>query len=176
MSKRRLLKLVNDKHVVGWDDPRLSTLNGFRRRGYPAEALKSFCDTIGVSRNENFIEMALLEHCCRTSLEPLATRGMVVRQPIKVVITNYPEKKFEQLKAPNMPKDETKGQHDVTFSRVVYIDSEDFVAEGASKDFFGLAPGREVHLKYAYNILCNKVIFEADGKTIKEVQDRKSVV
>lgn len=104
MSKRRLLKLVNDKHVVGWDDPRLSTLNGFRRRGYPAEAIKLFCDTIGISRNENFIELALLEHCCRTSLEPLAKRAMVVTKPIRLVITNVPEGKTETMQAPNFPK------------------------------------------------------------------------
>ena len=169
MSKRRLLKLVTDNWVNGWDDPRLPTLNGFRRRGYPASAIKLFCDTIGISRNENFISLALLEFCCRTALEPLATRAMVVMNPVKVVLTNYPDGKTETLQAPNMPKDESKGSHDILFSRVIYLDGSDVSAEDRGKDFFGLAPGKEVHLKYAYNIRADKFVMNPDG-SIKHIE------
>lgn len=165
MSKRRLLRLVNDGYVSGWDDPRLSTLNGFRRRGFPAAAMHLFTETIGISRNENFIALALLEHCARQALDPLATRAMVVTEPIKVVLSNYPEGQVEQREAPNHPKDPSKGVHSVPFSRTLWIDSGDFRAVDPGKDFFGLAPGKEVHLKHAYNIRCERVEFEADGVT-----------
>lgn len=124
---------------------------------------------IGISRNENFISLALLEFACRQSLEPLARRAMVVQNPIRVVIQNYPADKAEELAAPNFPKDDSKGTHAVRMTRVVYIDGSDFSAVDQGKDFFGLTPGKEVHLKYAFNIKAEKVVYEADGKTIKEV-------
>jgi glutaminyl-tRNA synthetase len=169
MSKRRLLKLVEQKYVSGWDDPRLSTLNGFRRRGVPATAIKLFCDTIGVTRNENFIALALLEFCCRQSLEPLATRGMIVVDPIKIILTNYPAGKSELLPALNFPKNPELGTHDILLTRTVYISRDDFSEVDAGKDFFGLSVGKEIHLKHAYNIRADKLIYEADGKTLKEV-------
>jgi len=164
MSKRRLLKLVTDKYVSGWDDPRLPTLNGFRRRGYPAEALHKFCETIGISRNENFIALALLEHVCRQTLEPLATRAMVVVDPVKVILTDVAADFREELQAPNYPKDASKGTHGVTFTREVYIERSDVSATDAGKDFFGLSPGKEVHLKYAYNIKATKVLTDSEGR------------
>ena len=131
--------------------------------------VSQFCETIGISRNENFISLALLEWACRTALEPLATRAMVVADPVRVVLTNYPEDKVEQMDAPNFPKDPTRGTHKVPFSRVLYIDRSDVSASDAGKDFFGLAPGKQVHLKYAYNIKAESIITDADGK-ITEVR------
>jgi glutaminyl-tRNA synthetase len=130
---------------------------------------RSFCEMIGISRNENFISLALLEYACRQSLEPLARRAMVVSNPIRVVISNYPAGKTETLQAPNFPKDESKGTHGITMSRVVYIDGSDFSETDQGKDFYGLTPGKEVHLKYAFNIRADSIVYEADGKTIKEV-------
>lgn len=162
MSKRRLLKLVMEKYVNGWDDPRLPTLNGLRRRGYTPEAINDFCNTIGVSRSENMIPMQVLEFSVRNRLEEEARRAMVIQKPLKIVITNYGADKTETLKAPNFPKDESKSFHDIIFSRIVYIDSDDF-KEKDEKDFFGLAPGKEVHLKYAYNITAQKIVKGNDG-------------
>ncbi len=163
MSKRRLLKLVNDKFVSGWDDPRLPTLNGLRRRGFTPESINDFCATIGVTRNQNTIPLNLLEHCARQRLEECAQRAMVVVRPIKVILTNYPADKVEFFSAPNFPKDESRGTHEMPFSRVVYIDSDDFRLED-SKDFYGLAPNKEVHLKYSYNIQCERVVKLANGE------------
>jgi len=168
MSKRRLLRLVMEKHVNGWDDPRLPTLNGYRRRGYPAAAIELFCETIGISRNENFISPLLLEHCARTTLEPLARRAMVIKDPVPVYLSNWPQDKVEILSAPNFPKDESKGTHEITWSSKLFIDASDVSAEDRGKDFFGLSPGKEVHLKYAYNIKCERVETHGDG-SIKAV-------
>ncbi len=124
------------------------------------------CETIGISRNENFISLALLEHCCRQALEPLATRAMVVVDPVKVILTNVPasEEKVETLQAPNMPKDPSQGTHAINFSREIYIERSDVSAVDAGKDFFGLAPGKSVHLKYAYNIKADQIITDAEGR------------
>lgn len=123
-----------------------------------------FCEAIGISRNENFISLSLLEWACRTALEPLATRAMVVSDPVRVVLTNYPEDKVEQMDAPNFPKDPSRGTHKVPFSRVLYIERADVSAVDAGKDFFGLAPGKQVHLKYAYNIKAESIVTDATGK------------
>lgn len=163
LSKRRLLRLVNEGHVRGWDDPRLLTIAGLRRRGYTAQAIKNFCDNVGVSRNENAQPISRLEHFVREALHPISRRCFVVLDPIKVTLTNYPAGKVEQLHAPNFPPPEDKATHKMSFSRVVYIDRSDF-REQDSKDFFGLAPGKEVFLKFAYNMKCDKVIKNASGK------------
>ncbi len=122
------------------------------------------CETIGISRNENFISLALLEHCCRQALEPLATRAMVVVDPVKVILTNFSGPSVETLQAPNMPKDPSQGTHSINFSREIYIERSDVSAVDAGKDFFGLAPGKSVHLKYAYNIKAEKIITDAEGR------------
>ncbi|EAL62672.1 glutamine-tRNA ligase [Dictyostelium discoideum AX4] len=164
LSKRKIITLVQNKIVNGWDDPRLSTLNAFRRKGYTPEAINLLCDTIGVTRtNGTTISYELLELCCRQDLDGKATRAMAVFDPIKVVITNYPEDKSEEINAPNIPSKPEKGTHKIDFSRIVYIERSDFRMED-NKDFFGLAPGKEILLKYAYNIKCEKVIQDADGK------------
>jgi glutaminyl-tRNA synthetase len=173
MSKRRLLRLVEDGHVDGWDDPRLPTLNGFRRRGYPADALKRLCDAVGVTRSKNLVTLALVEHCCRTSLDPLARRALVVSNPIRVVLLNHPEGTVEHLSVPNHPKDASMGSRSMNLTRVVYISSDDFSvsAAAADKNFFGLSlNGEAVYLKYAgCNIVATKVVYKDDGVTIHEV-------
>jgi len=167
LSKRRLLRLVNEGWVRGWDDPRLLTINGLRRRGYTAEAINLFCERIGVSRNDNMIPDYVLEKALRDCLDPTVSRTMVVVDPIKVVITNYPEGKTETFTVPNHPKNDSMGTHTITFSRVVYIDSADFREDGAGdKNYYGLAPGKEVHLKYAYNIKCVEVKKDENGKPV----------
>lgn len=163
MSKRRLLKMVDEGLVSGWDDPRLLTLAGLRRRGYTAEAINFFCEQVGVTRKANVIENDLLEFACRTKLDALSRRAMVVLDPIRVVLTNWPEKEVEQVKAFNFPPDESKGTHNVPLSKIVYIDRSDFKVED-SKGYYGLAPNKEVHLKYAYNVKCTKFVADADGK------------
>jgi len=162
LSKRRLLRLVKEKHVRGWDDPRLLTLNGLRRRGYTAEAINNFCKLVGVTRGENFQNPVLLEHCAREALEDISKRALVVLDPIRVHVTNY-DKKVQILKAPDFPFDVERGSHDIPFSNVIYIERKDFRTED-SKDYFGLAPGKEVHLKYAYNIKCVDFKLNAEGK------------
>ena len=161
MSKRKLLQLVNEKHVTGWDDPRMSTISGMRRRGYTAEAIREFCDRIGVAKRENLIDVGLLEFCVREHLNKIALRRMVIFDPLKVVITNYTNES-ELLSSENNPEDETAGSRDIPFSREIYIEREDFM-EVAPKKYFRLAPGQMVRLKSAYIIKCDEVIKDAAG-------------
>ncbi len=167
VSKRKLLQLVNDGHVSGWDDPRMPTLSGIRRRGYTPAALRSFCEKIGVAKKDSMVDVALLEHCVRDDLNETAVRVMGVLAPLKVVITNYPEGNTENLTAQNHPQKPELGERAVPFGREVYIEREDFMEEPAKK-FFRLAPGREVRLRYAYFIKCEKVIKdEVSGEIIE---------
>ncbi|NUM75572.1 glutamine--tRNA ligase/YqeY domain fusion protein [candidate division KSB1 bacterium] len=162
MSKRKLLQLVEQKRVAGWDDPRMPTLAGMRRRGYPPEAIRDFCDRIGVAKSFSTVDIALLEACVREYLNRHAPRVMAVLQPLRVVITNYPENQIEELEAVNNPEDPAAGTRKVPFGRVLYIEREDF-REDPPKKFFRLAPGREVRLRYAYFITCTNVV--KDEKT-----------
>jgi glutaminyl-tRNA synthetase len=166
MSKRKLLKLVQDQHVRSWDDPRMPTISAMRRRGYSPEALRDFCDRIGVSKNSNVIEIGLLEACVRQDLNQRAQRVMAVMHPIKVVLANYPPDQVEELTAINNPEDELAGTRKVPFSRELYIEQDDFM-ENPSKNFYRLAPGREVRLRYAYFIKCDEVIKDANGKIVE---------
>ncbi|MGD8540329.1 MAG: glutamine--tRNA ligase/YqeY domain fusion protein [Candidatus Aminicenantes bacterium] len=162
MSKRKLLQLVEEGHVSGWDDPRMPTISGMRRRGYTPESIRDFCDRIGVAKRESTVDIALLEHCLREDLNRRAKRVMAVLHPIRLVIDNYPEDKIEKLVAVNNPEDESMGTREVPFSRVLYIERDDF-REDPPKKFFRLAPGREVRLKHAYYVTCTDVV--KDGKT-----------
>ena len=153
MSKRKLLKLVRDGYVDGWDDPRMPTISGFRRRGYTPKAIRDFAERIGVAKANSTIDIALLEHCLREDLNKRAQRVMAVIDPVKVIIDNYPEDQEEWLEAVNNPEDESAGSRTVPFSRELYIEREDFM-EDPPKKFFRLAPGREVRLKHAYYITC----------------------
>ncbi|HPP00188.1 MAG TPA: glutamine--tRNA ligase/YqeY domain fusion protein [bacterium] len=163
LSKRYLRQLVEGGFVSGWDDPRLPTLCGMRRRGYPPEAIREFCRRIGVSKNEGVVEIQNLEHCVREHLNRTAPRVMAVLNPLKVVITNYPASQEEELDAINNPEDPAAGTRKVPFSRELYIEREDFM-EDPPKKFFRLAPGREVRLRYAYFITCQEVIKNAAGE------------
>jgi glutaminyl-tRNA synthetase len=153
MSKRKLLELVEKKLVSGWDDPRLPTIKGLRRRGYTPEAIRAFCDHIGVAKREAIVEMQLLEHFIREDLNKRAPRVMAVLRPLKIILDNYPEDQSEELEAVNNPEDPSAGTRNVPFSRVLYIEQDDF-REDPPKQFFRLAPGREVRLRYAYIIKC----------------------
>ena len=157
MSKRRLLELVDLGLVNGWNDPRMPTISGMRRRGYTPESIRDFCDRIGIAKNESTADIALLEHCLREDLNLRAPRAMAVLRPIKVIIDNYPEKEVEWLDAENNPEDQSMGSRKIPFSRILYIEKEDFM-EDPPKKFFRLAPGREVRLKHAYYITCNTVV------------------
>ncbi len=157
MSKRKLMALVAGGHVHGWDDPRMPTISGMRRRGYTPEAIRDFCDRIGVAKRDSTVDMALLEHCVREDLNRRAPRVMAVLNPLRVVIENYPADKVERLEAVNNPEDPAMGTRDVPFSRVLYIEREDF-REDPPRKFFRLAPGREVRLRYAYFVRCVSVI------------------
>ncbi|MES2003468.1 MAG: glutamine--tRNA ligase/YqeY domain fusion protein [Bacteroidota bacterium] len=161
MSKRKLLQLVNEKHVTGWDDPRMSTISGMRRRGYPAEAIREFCERIGVAKRENLIDVGLLEFCVREQLNKIALRRMVVFDPLKIVLTNYPDT-TEFLTSENNPEDPNSGHRDIPFSKELYIEREDFM-ENPAKKYFRLAPGQMVRLKSAYIIKCEEVVKDADG-------------
>ncbi|MGD0016896.1 MAG: glutamine--tRNA ligase/YqeY domain fusion protein [Verrucomicrobiia bacterium] len=163
MSKRKLLRLVEEGKVHGWDDPRMPTISGMRRRGYPAEALRAFCERIGVAKRENTIELALLEHFVREDLNKRALRRLAVLRPLKVVITNLPENHFEELDAVNNPEDPSAGSRKIPFSRTIYIEQDDFM-ENPPPKFFRLKPGGEVRLKYAYIIKCDEVVKDAAGK------------
>ena len=163
MSKRKLLQLVNEKHVSGWDDPRMPTLSGVRRRGYTPASIRDFCDRIGIAKRENLIDVGLLEFCVREDLNKIAQRRMVVFDPINVVITNYPEGKVEMLESENNPEDPNGGVREVPFSREILIEEEDFM-EVAPKKYFRLAPGQMVRLKSAYIIKCDEVIKDAAGR------------
>src|SRR3989454_8528615 len=157
MSKRKLLTLVEGGYVRGWDDPRMPTLAGLRRRGYTPEAIRNFCERIGVAKRNSTVDMALLEHHLREDLNKRARRVMAVLRPLRVVIDNYPEGQVEELEAVNNPEDPSMGSRKVPFSRVLYIEREDF-REDPPKQFFRLAPGREVRLRYAYIIQCTRVV------------------
>ncbi|HEX3019549.1 MAG TPA: glutamine--tRNA ligase/YqeY domain fusion protein [Chitinispirillaceae bacterium] len=156
MSKRKLLELVKNKHVNGWDDPRMPTLSGLRRKGYTPEAIRNFCERIGVAKRDSIVDLALLEHCLREDLNKKAKRVMAVLNPLKVIIDNYPEGQVEELEAVNNPEDQSMGTRKVLFSRELYIERDDFMEEPPKK-FFRLAPGREVRLRYAYFITCVSV-------------------
>jgi glutaminyl-tRNA synthetase len=163
MSKRKLLELVEGEHVDGWDDPRMPTLCGLRRRGYTPEAIRSFCADIGVTRYTGLTDMVVLENALRSHLNQIAPRRMAVLRPLKVVITNYPAGESEQLTAVNNPEDAAAGTRQVPFGRELYIEREDFL-EDPPKKFFRLSPGREVRLRYAYFITCQEVIKDASGE------------
>lgn len=162
LSKRKLIQLVEEKHVAGWDDPRMPTLSGVRRRGVPPEALRDFCARIGVAKADSTVEYSLLEFCVREQLNRTAPRLMAVLDPLKVVIENYPEGQVEEFTMPMNPEDESQGTRIVPFSRTFYIERDDF-REDAPKKFFRLAPGKEVRLRYAYYITCTDVIKDAEG-------------
>ena len=166
MSKRKLLQLVRDKHVRGWDDPRMPTIQGLRRRGYTPESLRSFCERIGVAKRNSTVEVAMLEHEIREDLNKRAPRVMAVLRPLKVVIDNFPGEQLEELDAINNPEDPSVGTRKVPFSREVYIEREDFM-EDPPKKFFRLAPGREVRLRYAYIIKCERVVKNDQGEVVE---------
>ena len=166
-SKRKLTQLVEEGFVEGWDDPRMPTIAGMRRRGYTPAAIRDFCDRIGVSKSENFIEMALLENCVRDDLNRTAPRRMAVLHPLKVVLTNYPEGETERVAAPNHPQDESLGTRELTFSRELYIDQADFMEVAPNKKFKRLVSGGEVRLRNAYVIRCDEVIKDGLGEIIE---------
>jgi glutaminyl-tRNA synthetase len=166
MSKRKLLQLVNTGAVAGWDDPRMPTLSGMRRRGFPAAAIRAFCDKVGVAKRENLIDPTLLEFCVREELNQSAGRAMAVMRPLKVVLLNYPEGKVEELEAVNNPEDPSAGTRRVPFSKVLYIEQEDF-RENPPPKYFRLVPGGEVRLRYAYIIKCVHVVKNEQGEIIE---------
>ena len=168
MSKRKLLQLVEQERVNGWDDPRMPTLAGLRRRGYTPEAIRDFCDRIGVAKRDSTVDLALLEHCLREDLNRRARRFMGVLRPLKVVIDNYPEDQVEELEAVNNPEDPAAGKRLVPFSRELYIERDDFMEEPVKK-FFRLAPGREVRLRYAYYVTCERVVKDENTGEITEI-------
>jgi glutaminyl-tRNA synthetase len=166
LSKRRMLRLVNEGHVNGWDDPRMLTLSGLRRRGYTPESVRDFCDRIGIAKRPNIVDMALLEHCIREDLNQRAPRVMSVLRPLRVVLENYPEDLVEEMECRNNPQDPDAGTRMVPFSRVLYIEREDF-REDPPRKFYRLAPGREVRLRYAYFITCKQVIKDEQGEIVE---------
>ena len=166
MSKRKLLQLVEEKHVVGWDDPRIPTISGMRRRGYSPESIQEFCRRIGINKFNSTIDIALLEHCVREDLNKTSNRVMAVLRPLKVVIDNYPEEQEEWMDAVNNPEDPEAGSRKVPFSKVFYIEQDDFM-EDPPKKFYRLAPGREVRLRYAYFITCTDVIKDDNGQIVE---------
>jgi glutaminyl-tRNA synthetase len=167
MSKRKLLQLVQERRVAGWDDPRMPTISGLRRRGYTAEAIRDFCERVGVAKKENTIDVALLEHCVREDLNKRAPRAMAVLKPLKVVLDNYPEGQVEQMDVVNNPEDPSAGTRQVPFSRELYIEHDDFRLDPPKK-FFRLAPGREVRLRNAYLITCREAITDpATGEVVE---------
>lgn len=166
MSKRKLLQLVTEGHVTGWDDPRMPTISGLRRRGYTPESIRSFCETIGVARFNGTIDVLVLENAVREHLNQIANRYMAILDPIKVVLTNYPEVQTEELEAVNNPEDPSAGTRQLPFSRTLFIEREDFMENPPSK-YFRLKPGGEVRLRYAYIIRCDEVIKDASGKVVE---------
>ncbi|MDD8052289.1 MAG: glutamine--tRNA ligase/YqeY domain fusion protein [Verrucomicrobiota bacterium] len=169
MSKRKLLSLVREGRVNGWDDPRMPTLSGMRRRGFTPRSIRNFCDRIGVAKRENTIDYALLEHCLREDLNQIAPRVMGVLEPLKVVIENYPDDQVEYMEAVNNPEDPSAGVRSIPFSKVLYIERDDF-REDPPKKFFRLSPGREVRLRYGYFITCQEVIKDERTGAIKELR------
>jgi glutaminyl-tRNA synthetase len=168
LSKRKLIRLVKEGHVSGWDDPRMPTISGLCRRGYSPDAIRNFCDRIGVAKADSMVDMALLEYCVRENLNKSAPRVMGVLRPLKVIIDNYPPGQEENLEAINNPEDPSKGTREVPFSRELYIERDDFM-EDPPKKFFRLAPGREVRLRYAYFITCVDVIKDPDTDEVVEL-------
>ena len=166
LSKRKLLTLVHEGHVKGWDDPRMPTLSGLRRRGYTPEAIRNFCDAIGVAKRDAVVDVAQLEHAIRDDLNRRSSRVMAVLRPLRVVIENYPEGQTEELDAVNNPEDASAGTRKVPFSKVLYIERDDF-RQDPPKQFFRLAPGREVRLRYAYFITCKEVVKDASGDIVE---------
>jgi glutaminyl-tRNA synthetase len=169
MSKRKLLELVKEGYVSGWDDPRMPTISGLRRRGYSPEAIRDFCERIGVAKRESTVDIAFLEHCLREDLNKRSQRVMAVLNPLRVVIENYPDDKVEELDAENNPEDSSMGTRKVPFSRVLYIEKEDF-KEDPPKKFFRLSPGKEVRLKHAYYIKCVGVVKDDTSGEIVELR------
>ncbi len=169
MSKRKLLRLVDEGHVEGWDDPRMPTISGIRRRGFTPESIRDFAERIGVAKRDSVVDMALLEHCVRDDLNKRAPRVMGVLRPLKVVIENYPEGQEEELEAVNNPEDSSAGTRMVPFSRELYIERDDFM-EDPPKKFYRLAPGREVRFRYAYFITCNRVVKDPDTGEVVELR------
>ena len=167
MSKRKLLQLVTDKHVMGWDDPRMPTISGLRRRGYSPEAIRNFAETVGVAKRENVIDVSLLEFCAREHLNKVAVRTMALLDPVKLIIDNYPENETELLHAVNNPEDPNAGVREIPFGKVIYIERADF-KEDADKNFFRLSIDREVRLKYAYIIKCTHIV-KNDAGNITEI-------
>ena len=165
-SKRKLNQLVADNHVNGWDDPRMPTISGMRRRGYTAASIRDFCDRIGVTKKDSFIEMAVLENCTREDLNAHATRVMGVLKPLKVTIKNYPDGQTEELVAQNHPQQPEMGTRNISFSKVIYIERDDFL-EDAPKKFFRLSVGREVRLRYAYYITCTDFVKDEKGEVVE---------
>ena len=166
LSKRKLLQLVQEKRVSGWDDPRMPTISGIRRRGYTPEAVRNFCGAIGVSKTNGSIELAMLEHFVREDLNKRAPRVMAVLRPLKVVIDNYPENQVEEMEAVNNPEDAGAGTRKVPFSRVLYIEQDDF-REDPPKQYFRLSPGREVRLRYGYFVTCTSVVKNDKGEVVE---------
>jgi glutaminyl-tRNA synthetase len=166
LSKRRLLRLVREGFVSGWDDPRMPTLSGMRRRGYTPEAIRTFCDRIGLAKRDSLVDVAQLEHAVREDLNARAPRVMAVLDPLRVVIENYPEGEVEEIEAVNNPEDETAGTREVPFSRVLFIERDDF-REDPPKKFFRLSPGREVRLRYAYFVTCTSVVKDGTGNVVE---------
>ena len=169
LSKRKLLQLVQQKHVTGWDDPRMPTLAGIRRRGYTPEAIRIFCERIGVAKRNSTVDIAMLEHCLREDLNKRARRVMAVLRPIKVVLENYPKGRVEELEAVNNPEDASMGTRKVPFSRELYIERDDF-REEPPKGFFRLSPGKEVRLRYAYIIKCIGVVKDPETGAVTELR------
>jgi len=166
LSKRKLLELVKEKYVEGWDDPRMPTISGLRRRGYTPSSIRSFCDEIGVSKYNSVIEICVLENAIRNELNKTALRAMAVFNPLKVVLINYPEDKIEEIEAINNPEDMSMGSRKIPFSREIYIEKDDFM-EFPVKKFYRLSPGQEVRLRYAYIIKCEKVLKNSNGEIIE---------
>ena len=168
LSKRKLIQLVQEKHVSGWDDPRMPTISGLRRRGYTPESIRNFCERIGIAKRDSTVDMALLEFCIREDLNKHTQRVMAVLRPLKVVIDNYPENQVEELDAVNNPEDPGMGTRKVPFSRVLYIEKDDF-REDPPKGFFRLSPGKEVRLRYAYYITCTSVAKDKNTGEVTEL-------
>ena len=166
MSKRMLMELVENNYVSGWDDPRMPTISGMRRRGYTPSSIRNFCDRIGVAKKDSMVDVALLEHCVREDLNKNANRVMGVLNPLRVVIENYPDEKSEELEAINNPEDPDQGSRKVPFSRVLYVERDDFM-EDPPRKFFRLAPGREVRLRYAYFITCVEAVKDDKGEVVE---------
>jgi glutaminyl-tRNA synthetase len=166
LSKRKLLTLVQEKRVSGWDDPRMPTLSGIRRRGYTPEAIRNFCAAIGVSKTNGTLDFAMLEHFVREDLNQRAPRVMAVLRPLKIVIDNYPEGQTEEVDAVNNPEDESAGKRKVPFSKVLYIEHDDF-REDPPKQYYRLSPGREVRLRYGYFITAKSVVKNDQGEVIE---------